>query len=106
MKYFLAIFVFLLALLFFTILEYGRLPDFFNAYIQPIIFALVVATIFLKGKYRQAIFWLSTILFILMIFFYFLNQFSFSNWSGSLGMGILVILIFSYIPQLIKNGHI
>lgn len=106
MKYPLAIFIFTLALIFFIILEYGRLPDSLNGIIQPIIFAIVVVLIFIKGQYRQAILWMSSMLFFLMVFFYFLNQIPVSNWVGSLGIGILVILIFSYLPQLIKNGHI
>lgn len=98
--------IFLTTLAIFLVLEYGQVMVSFNGLLQPVIFSSVVSMIFLFGKSRQIFLWISSILFSLMIVFYLAGSLFVSNWIGSLGMGILVILIFSYILRLIKNGHI
>ena len=106
MKYFLTALFFLIALALFIILEYGRVTTSFNELLQPVIFSSVVAMIFLYGQSRRFISWGVLILFALMVVFYLAGSLFMSNWTGGLGMGIFVILTFSYLPKLIKNGHI
>lgn len=106
MKYLLAVLVFVVSLIFFTLIEYGRLTTLITEVAQPAIFALTLALIFLNHKLRKAIFWFSSSLFILMIVAYIFNFLQFANWIGSLAMGIIIVLIASYISNFIKDGYI
>lgn len=106
MRYLLGIIFFVIFSLVFIILEYGRFTLQKDELIQPVIFAAVAAAIFINCKCRRFVLSFSLILIIIMVVFYLFNNLSVSNWIGSLGVGILVILIFSYLPNLIKNGHI
>lgn len=106
MKYVGAVIIFVVSLLIFVILEYGQIKISIKELLQPVVFASTVLAIFLNVKLRQSILWISIALISLMVILYFFNLLSSSNWVGSLGVGILVIVIFSYCPQLIKNGHI
>lgn len=106
MKYSWGALIFTACSLVFIILEYGRFPFLMDELIQPIIFAVVVTIMFLDGKSRLLVLWFSGLLLVLMVVFYLFNLLSVSSWVGSLGLGILVIWIFSYLPQLLKYGHI
>lgn len=106
MRYLISIFIFAFSLLSFLVLEYGKIPNQIADMFQPIIFASVVTTIFIKRQYRFVILRICLILLFLMVILYLLDQIIFASWIGSLGFGILVILIFSYFPKLIKDGHI
>lgn len=106
MKYFRQALIFAVCSLVFMILEYGRITFLIDELIQPVIFAFTVTVMFLNGKSRLLILWFSGVLLVLMVVFYLFNFLSVSSWVGSLGFGILVILIFSYLPNLIKYGHI
>ena len=106
MKYFWGGLIFVVCSFVFMILEYGRLTFLMDELIQPVIFAFMVTIVFLNGKSRPLVLWFSGVLLVLMVVFYLFNLLSLSSWIGSLGLGILVILIFSYLPNLIKYGHI
>lgn len=106
MRYFLIFLTSVVLFFLFIILEYGHLSISFNEAIQPVILTLATILIFFQGKFRHNIFRISLIMLVLMVLFYFLNQFSVSNWIGSLGIGILTVLIISYFPEFTKNGHI
>lgn len=106
MKYVRSLFVFIVSLLFFIILEYGQVTVLVKEMVQPVIFALVMAFIYLNSNLRVVLFWFALSLIILMILSYLFNLLPFANWTGSLGVGILIILIVSYIPQIIKKGFI
>lgn len=106
MRYLISIFIFVFSLLFFLVLEYGMIPNQITDMFQPVIFAFVVTAIFIKGQYRFVILRISLVLLFLMVILYLLDQIIFASWIGSLGVGISVILIFSYFPRLIKDGHI
>lgn len=106
MKYLWSFIIFAVSLLVFEILEYGRLTLLINELIQPLIFSSSVVLIFLSHKFKQLSLWFSLILLALMVVFYLFNLLLVANWVGSLGFGVLVISIFSYLPSLIKYGHI
>ena len=100
------LFIFAFSLLFFLILEYGKIPNQIADIIQPVIFASVATAALIRGQYRFVIFRVSLILLVLMVILYLLDQIIFASWVGSLGVGISVILIFSYFPKLTRDGHI
>lgn len=106
MKYVGAVIIFVVSLLIFVILEYGQIKISIKELLQPVVFASTVLAIFLNVKLRQSILWISVVLISLMVILYFFNLLPSANWVGSLGIGILVILILSYFPNLIKDGHI
>ena len=106
MKYFYSTIIFLISLITFIILDNGRITLFFNELLQPLVFSFTVVAIFLFRKSRKAALSISLLMFILMVGFYLLDFLPEANLLGSLGIGIFVILIFSYFPELIKNGHI
>lgn len=106
MKYLWTAFVFSISLIIFMILEYGHITLSISEIIQPLFFASIVTLIFLRSKLRRYIFWFSSTLLILMIILYIFNLLLFANWVGGLGAGIMVILITSYLPEIIKKGYI
>lgn len=106
MRYLLGIIFFAVASLLFMILEYGRFAFLMDELIQPVIFAFIATSVFINYKCRRFVLLFSLMMLIMMVVFYLFNLVSISNWIGSLGVGILVILVFSYLPNLIKNGHI
>lgn len=98
--------VFIFFVFIFTILDTGIEVNQLALLIQPIIFALcAVITIFFINL-RKVILITSLTLLSLMIFTYLLNLLDKSNWIGSLGFGMLVIVALSYLPNLIKEGFI
>lgn len=106
MKYLLAVLVFVVSLIFFTLIEYGRLTTLITEVAQPAIFALTLALSFLNYKFRRIVFWSSCLLLILMVVLYIFNFSKFANWIGSLAMGIIIVLVASYISNFIKDGYI
>lgn len=106
MKYFYASIIFFASLAVFMLLEYGRMTLSLNEFFQPLIFSFVVVVIFLYAKFRKAILLISLLLLVLMVISYMFGFLTVSNWIGGLGIGILVIIISSYFPKLVKNGHI
>lgn len=106
MKYLISIIIFVFSLLFFLILEYGKIPNQIMDTIHPLVFSAVTTLIFLRGSVRNIILKFCLILLFLMVILYLFNAIGLSEFIGSLGFGILAILIFSQVPKLIKDGHI
>lgn len=106
MRSLLSVMIFIISSILFIILEYGQMPNSFLEVSEPVIFAFITAVIFLNGNLRKFVMWLWPALLGLMVIFYLINNLQVANWLGSLGVGTLVILVFSYLPNLIKNGHI
>lgn len=99
-----AVAVLILTLLF-AILSSGL--DFEGSdFIQPVIFAIAATICIFYSPFRKYILIIATALLTLMVATYLINKFDLSNWIGSLGFGAFTIVVFSYIPQLIKKGHI
>lgn len=73
--------------------------------IKSIIFAIVLFMV-LIDVFKQLILWVSFSLFGIMIILYLFWQIPLSNMFGSIGFGILLIFILSYLPGLIKKGYI
>lgn len=88
------------------LLEDGEVVVSATSLFQPVVFSSVTVVIYLYNDSRRYILWISLILLMLMIILYFFGFLTYSNWIGGLGMGILVIVIFSYLPKLIRYGHI
>lgn len=75
-------------------------------FIQPVIFAVTATICIFFPFLRKYLLMVSLTLLIFMILTYLFNLFDFANWTGNLGFGILAIVVFSYIPQLLKKGYL
>lgn len=95
----------LLTVIFYT-LDTGSSSYQINQLVQPLIFAVsVVLCVFFAGIRRRVVA-ISLFLLLLMLITYLFNEMSISGWLGSLGFGELFIAIFSYSPEIIKEGKI
>lgn len=86
-------------------LESGLKIEEISAIIKPLIFALSVSMTF-SIKLRRYLLYISFLFYCLMIFLYLIWQISLANLAGSLGIGILAILIFSYFGDFVKRGFV
>lgn len=109
-KNFVAVLITVLLIWIFIILSFGLNVNLLEIalfkFIQPVIFAVAAAICIFFTFLRKYLLMVSLALLIFMILTYLFNLFDFANWTGSLGFGILTIVVFSYIPQLIKKGYI
>lgn len=90
------------------ILEYGFTFtfDFSSKLLRPFSLSILAIIMIFRPNSKPYILLLVGVCFILMILTYFFNLLDFSNMIGSFGFSLLVITIFLYLPQIIKNGHI
>ena len=102
------IFIFILVIpltFLFCILNEGEISNI-NQLIQPFIFALTFSIGSFIPSLRKLFLIISLSLVALMIFVYFFNLLDLSNWLGSLGYGMLLMIIFTYLPDFVKRGQI
>src|SRR3989304_9219671 len=65
---------------------------------SPLLFALSLTTMIFFSSLRKVFLYGSLILLMAMVFFYLFNQMELANWTGSLGFGILIIVITCFLP--------
>lgn len=102
---FLKLFISIISIGFFWGLESGFKLRNGDELIKSIIFAGSLF-ITLTGTYKKFILWVSILLLGIMIIFYLLWQIPLSSFFGSIGFGMLLIFILSYLPDLIKKGFV
>lgn len=95
----------LLSIFGFWYLESGFMIKNGDELIKSIIFGitLFIAT---APQYRKYLYLCSFFLLGFMIIFYLFWQLVWADRLGSTGFGILLIIIFTYLPQLFKKGYI
>lgn len=98
--------LFVISFLIFIVLDVGMNVEQASQIIQPLFFALVFVVTTLFTGFRKYILIFSLALLFLLIIAYLFGRLSLSDWIGRLGFGILFLTIFSYIPELVKKGHI
>jgi len=74
--------------------------------VQAVIFAIVFTVIISRSNLKKYFFWLGLILVILMMVLYVIGLIEWADIVGSTGVGIVMINIVSYLPQLIRLGYI
>ncbi len=92
--------------LIFIVLDNGSLTPQIDQLIPPVFFAITLTLCIFFPNFRKYLLIISVTLLILLIITYLFQILEISNWLGSLGFGMLIMIIFSYIPQLIKDGLI
>lgn len=100
------IIIFVVFMVVFSLLEYESSLAKLNSLIQPFLFAVTLSISISLPHFRKIQLFIAFLLLLAMVFTYLVNQINVSNWLGSLGFGILILTIFSYIPELIKKGYI
>ena len=91
---------------FFNFLEYGFQWNRLEEFIYPVILMLASLIIFFASKLRKFFLISSFLILLIMILLYLFNELNLANTVGSFGFALLLIVISSYIPQLIKKGFI
>lgn len=101
-------FLFLITLfaLLFNYLEFGWSWDQQFKFLYSFSLSCVSATVILKPNLRSLFLKASLILLAIMVLFYLTNQLGAANILGSFGFAILLVVVCSYMPNLIKEGHI
>lgn len=98
--------LFVIAVFIFTVLDVGMKVDQINQLVQPLFFAATFTLSVLFANFRKYLLICSGLLLILLVITYMLQMLVISDWVGRLGFGMLLIILFSYFPQLIKRGYI
>ena len=90
----------------FNFLEYGFSWDRVDKFILPALLALVATINFFIVRARAYFLILSFVLLAVMVVLYLIDQLALSTNVGSFGFAVLIIIVISYIPELIKKGYI
>lgn len=93
-------------IIFFNFLEYGFIWNKTYQFIQPLILTVFFIVNMQVPKLRCLSFALAYGMLALMVLLYLLDQLNLSNAIGSNGLAILIITVLTYLPQLIKEGHL
>lgn len=86
-------------------LESGFKMEEVIAIAKPLVFTISVSAAF-SIKLRGYLLYISLLFYCLMVFLYLAWQINLANLTGSLGVGILIVLILSYLGDLIKKGFV
>lgn len=101
---FIIISTFALPILFF--LQTGPLTDSPIKNLQVILFTSVLGCSIVWPVFRKYILLISLCLIILMAILFILDLIYWADILGSTGIGIIIINLLSYLPQLVKLGYI
>ena len=101
---FLAIFGLVLPIVFF--LHTGFLTDSPVKNLQAVFFAAAFALLIVWPIYKKYVFLISAILLIGMAPFFMFNIMAWADILGSTGIGLILLLLISYMPQLVKKGYV
>lgn len=96
----------LFLIVFFNFLEYGLKWNRVDKFLYPIILMVLTLVIFLKPKLRKFFLVGSLAVLLIMIFLYLVSEVNLANIVGSFGLALLIIVVTSYIGQLVKMGYI
>ncbi|MBI4036761.1 hypothetical protein HY386_02705 [Candidatus Daviesbacteria bacterium] len=98
--------LFVVFMMLFLILEFDDLVLKSDLIISVLVFSLTATSCIMLVNTRKKLLIISIFLLILMYIFYLFNSLSLANLLGSLGFGMLVIIVLSYLPQFFKKGYI
>lgn len=89
----------------FSLTEFAQLNPIMNKYFQSLVFSATLVISFFVHKLRIKLFYISFFILALMVLFYLMDNLDLSNSSASIGIGMLLIVSLSYLPELIKKGY-
>lgn len=74
--------------------------------VQAVIFTIIFTVIIIWPQVKKFVFYLSLVLIIFMAIFYTLRLIELADITGSTGIGLIMINLVAYLPQLVKLGYI
>lgn len=98
--------LFVIMFFIFNFIEFEQLNPTGNKYLQSFIFSSTAVISIFMPKHRNKLFLASFFLLFLMAVFYLTNKLTLSNSLASIGIGMLSLTAFSYLPQIFKKGYI
>lgn len=90
----------------FNFLEYGFKWNRVDQFIYPLTLTIITLIIYFVPKLRKLFLISSFLILLIMIFLYLMNELNMANIIGSFGFALLLIVITSYIPDIIKKGFV
>lgn len=90
----------------FNFLEYGLIWDDVYKFLYPLLLAGIFMLNIQVPRFRHLFLILSYCMLALMVLLYLANHLDLSNSVGSIGLAILIITLFAYLPELIKEGYL
>lgn len=87
-------------------LNAGFLTDDYWKIIQAFIFAVELAVVIVWPKLKIFVFWQILLLIVVMSVFYVVGILELADMVGSTAFGLMIIIGFSYLPQIVKLGYI
>lgn len=100
----LVLFFFIFPVIFY--LNAGSLTDTYWKVAQSVIFTGVFIMVLVWPQSKKDIFLLGLFLIIIMIVFYVFDLIDWADLAGSTSMGIIMINLLTYLPQIMKLGYI
>ncbi len=103
------IFIFILfisSFFLFNLMEFELLNQSMNKYLQSLIFSIVLVVAVFGPKVRAKLPYAVFLLLLVSVLLYILNQLSLSNSFASIGIGMLLLIMLSYLPEIIKKGFV
>lgn len=98
--------IFFVSIFLFSFLEFESSIIKIDTLIKPMIFAATLSISIVLPKLRKIILFLSLLLLAVMVLIYLFNMIEIANWIGSLGFGMLFIILATYLPKLLERGYI
>lgn len=96
----------LFLVVFFNFSEYGFKWGRPEEFIYPVILMILTLVTFSKPKLRNFFLTWSLGILLLMIVLYLAGDINMANIVGSFGFALLIIVVTSYMPQIIKKGFV
>lgn len=109
MKKFRIIFILIISIVSFFIfsgIEFEPLNQVTSKYLQAFIFSATLAVSIIKPSLRLKLFYLGFLLIFLMVCFYLFGRLPTANSFASIGIGILLIVSLTYLPELFRKGFV
>ena len=98
--------IFFVSIFIFSFLEFESSIIKIDTFIQPLIFAATLSISLCLPQLKKIVLAVSLLLLAVMILIYLFNMIEIANWIGSLGFGMLFVILSTYLPELLKRGYI
>ena len=105
-KIILGLLIFILMFFLFNKIEFEQLNPAGNKYFQSSVFSVTLIISIFWSKFRNRLLYISFFLLFLMLGTYLMQKIALSSALASLGIGIMLIVTLSYIPQIVKQGYV
>lgn len=96
----------IISFLIFSGIEFEPLNQITNKYLQSFIFSATLTVSIIRPSWRFKLFYLGLFFIFLMVIFYLFGRLALSNSFASIGIGILIIVSLTYLPELFKKGFV